>query len=87
MLFSYENDLLFRYLSSRLRGVSFCAIIRLRRFAVKGKLMKMIVGLGNPGRKYENTRHNIGWETLDLVAESTGIRVNVNLYHGLTAWA
>ncbi len=46
--------------------------------------MKMIVGLGNPGRKYEKTRHNVGWEALDRVAEATGIRVNVNRYHGLT---
>ncbi len=28
----------------------------------------MIVGLGNPGRKYENTRHNIGWLAIDVIA-------------------
>lgn len=30
--------------------------------------MKLIIGLGNPGEKYKNTRHNIGWQILDALS-------------------
>lgn len=38
--------------------------------------MYIIAGLGNPGKKYENTRHNMGFLAVDLLAEKYGIKVN-----------
>ena len=38
--------------------------------------MYVIAGLGNPGRKYENTRHNMGFIAVDLLAEKYGIKVD-----------
>ncbi len=36
--------------------------------------MKFLVGLGNPGQKYEKTLHNIGFLLLDAIADEAGIR-------------
>ena len=38
--------------------------------------MYAVIGLGNPGREYENTRHNIGFNTVDLLADRNGIDIN-----------
>lgn len=43
----------------------------------------LIAGLGNPGKEYENTRHNTGFAALDLLAAGAGITVDRAKFHAL----
>ena len=43
----------------------------------------LIVGLGNPGKEYERTRHNAGWRALDRIAEKLNCKVDKSKFQGL----
>lgn len=45
--------------------------------------MKLIVGLGNPGKKYEHTRHNMGFDVVDLFAEQAKIDIDKEAFKGV----
>ena len=43
----------------------------------------LIVGLGNPGREYEKTRHNAGFRAIDALADSLGCKIDKLKFQGL----
>lgn len=45
--------------------------------------MKLIVGLGNIGERYENTRHNVGFFVVDEMAKKMNIKINQKKYNSL----
>ena len=43
----------------------------------------LIVGLGNPGKEYERTRHNCGFRAIDILSETLGCKVDKGKFQGL----
>lgn len=52
-----------------------------------GSVSWLVVGLGNPGSKYENTRHNMGFLALDILAEKEKLTFNKLRFKAWTATA
>ena len=45
--------------------------------------MHIVIGLGNPGREYQRTRHNVGFDVIDVLSETLGIALTKIAMHGL----
>lgn len=43
----------------------------------------VIVGLGNPGKEYEDTRHNMGYKAIDVLSSDENIEIKKNKFHSL----
>ncbi|MBR2407065.1 MAG: aminoacyl-tRNA hydrolase [Clostridia bacterium] len=54
-----------------------------RKAAPTGPVDFLLVGLGNPGKKYEGTRHNAGFMVLEALAELGGTRINRSKFKAL----
>ncbi len=54
-------------------------------FAKRGKIEYIVAGLGNPGPKYKNTRHNAGFKVLDLIADEEGFEFKKIKFKALIA--
>ena len=47
-----------------------------------GRAMYIVAGLGNPTKEYEKTRHNVGFEVIDVLADRLGIMVEEKKFRG-----
>jgi PTH1 family peptidyl-tRNA hydrolase len=48
--------------------------------------IKMVVGLGNPGKEYADTRHNVGFRVIDFLAKKLQIDVNKERFNARFGW-
>lgn len=53
----------------------------------KTPITHIVCGLGNPGKEYEYTRHNMGFIAIDRIAEKAGVKIERARFHALTAEA
>ena len=61
--------------------------IESEKSSVGGSITHLVVGLGNPGDKYYNTRHNAGFLTMDYISQKAGVKVDRSKFKALVGEA
>lgn len=64
-------------------GEHMIKLFQQRASAGSGGVQWVIAGLGNPGSKYEKTRHNVGFDAIDLLARELNVSVNRSRFKAL----
>ena len=59
------------------------SVIIKKLYKKEGDEMKIVVGLGNPGEKYKNTKHNIGFITVDEWAYQNGKQFDKTMFEAV----
>lgn len=68
-------------LFQKIRGTLFCG--KEKSVTEQENVMFLIVGLGNPGRQYEHTRHNVGFDVMDAIADKYNISISEKKHKAL----
>lgn len=63
--------------------VCFSVVLGYNVLAIEVMKMKLIVGLGNPGKEYEQTRHNAGFRVMDAIAKECGVSIEQKKFKAL----
>ena len=56
---------------------------KIEKTEAKGPVSAIVAGLGNPGAKYEKTRHNVGFMAVDFIAKKCGVSIDRAKFHSL----
>ena len=59
--------------------------IESQKNASNGPIEWLIIGLGNPGKEYENTRHNAGFIAISMLADKCAVKINKSKFKSLVA--
>ena len=72
-----------KHLSGAANWVQERSMKKAGKIVVGGKDMYIIAGLGNPGKQYAQTRHNVGFDTIDILADKYNISVDTKKHKAL----